>query len=262
MSLFAKHRIHKARSPFGTIEVTEKDGVRTLHLASDTVQSSMRVGRPQDLVLSYTRSMMAFLLFRPDPRRLLLLGLGGGSLAKFAYHALPRAQVRAIEINAQIVEVARTYFELPADDARLQVEIGDGAAYVAARAACADVIMVDAYDGDSHVEALATEKFYRHCAHALERDGVLAANLWANDPRFNGILERVEAAFDGRVVCLPAERPGNVIVFAFNGALGHPRWDELRRRARELEQQYGLEFASFVGSLARLNAHDDKRLLV
>ena len=72
----------------------------------------------------------------------------------------------------------------------------------------------------------------------------------------------VEAAFPRGVACLPAEKPGNVVVFGFNSAPGQPRWEDLRHRARDLEQRYGLDFGKFVGALARLNAHDDKRLLI
>src|SRR5262245_14571019 len=73
------------------VYITERFGVRSLHIGSDTIQSSMRLTRPIDLELSYTRSMMAFLLFRDPPARVLMIGLGGGSLAKFVYHRLPAA---------------------------------------------------------------------------------------------------------------------------------------------------------------------------
>ena len=70
--------------------VSERFGVRSLHIGSDTIQSAMRLARPNDLELAYTRSMMAFLLFTERPARVLMIGLGGGSLAKFIYHRMPR----------------------------------------------------------------------------------------------------------------------------------------------------------------------------
>jgi len=254
--------VHKARSTYGTVEVIDEDGVRTLYLGSRTVQSSMRVDRPHELVLSYTRSMMAFLLFRPEPARALLLGLGGGSLARFIRHALPGTHVTAVEINPAVIAAAREHFFLPADDAQLNVELGDGADYVAARSACADVIMVDAYDGDEQVDALASDKFYAHCSTALAPDGVLVANVWSNDRRFDAIVGRIEAAFPRGVLCLPAKKPGNVVVLGFDRSPGQPSWIDLRRHARTLEARYGLEFVEFVGALGRMNPHDDKRLKV
>ena len=78
------------------LEVRERQGVRTLHLETDTVQSAMRVDAPYALELSYTRAMMAFLLFAPPPSKALLIGLGGGSVAKFLFRALPQTALQVV----------------------------------------------------------------------------------------------------------------------------------------------------------------------
>ena len=90
--MLGKWKIGRAFSREVTVEVSEQDGIRSMHLGSDTVQSSMRLDDPSALVLSYTRAMMAFLLFRPRPAHLLMLGLGGGSLPKFVYKHFPEAR--------------------------------------------------------------------------------------------------------------------------------------------------------------------------
>src|SRR3990170_3428003 len=97
----------------GSVYVTEKFGVRSLHIESETIQSSMRLARPNDLELAYTRSMMGFLLFGPAPRRVLLVGLGGGSLAKFIYHRLPGTASEVLEISPDVVAVAQRWFQVP-----------------------------------------------------------------------------------------------------------------------------------------------------
>jgi spermidine synthase len=61
---------------------------RFLHLDLNAIQSAMQINDPNRLSLAYTRKMMAFLLFKPAPARILLLGLGGGSLAKFCHQRL------------------------------------------------------------------------------------------------------------------------------------------------------------------------------
>jgi spermidine synthase len=87
-------------------------------------------------------------------------------------------------------------------------------------------------------------------------------NLWGSDRRFNECLLRIEGAFEGRVVCVPALQKGNIIVLAFNGRPTQTRWDELRDRARALEGKYGLEFVRFVEVMKRLNPHTERRLLI
>src|SRR5689334_20507653 len=118
----------------------------------------MRVAEPFALALDYTRCMMAFLLLHPEPRRALMIGLGGGSLAKFFHRHFRRTRVRVVELDERIVATARTRFALPPDDARLSVEVGDGAEALTPE--CCDVLVVDAFDDEIHVPKLAAERFY------------------------------------------------------------------------------------------------------
>lgn len=262
MKILQNWRMRKPEEDSESVYISEKFGVRTLHIGSDTVQSSMRLTRPNDLEISYTRSMMAFLLFNPDPRNVLMIGLGGGSLAKFVYHRLPQARTVAVEINPRVIAVARQFFHLPPDDERLLLVAGDGAGYVGNEALRADVIMVDGYDAESQVEALSTPAFYRDCARVLGGTGILVVNLWGGDRNYISCVERIAHAFDRLVACLPAGRPGNVVVLAFKQSPGQPPWEDLRARARTLETVHGLEFTRFVQELAVMNPHDRDRLLL
>ncbi|RPI47821.1 MAG: spermidine synthase [Betaproteobacteria bacterium] len=240
------------------IEVRERNGIRTLHLGSDTIQSAMRVDQPDTLELSYTRAMMAFLLFCSPPRRVLLVGLGGGSLAKHIFRTMPEASIDVVEVNEGVVDVARTYFHLPAACPRLTLSIGDGADYVFSLEAQVDALLVDAYDGRSLAASLATDHFFAGARRALGPVGVLAMNLWSNDRAFDRNVQRIERAFYGRCLCLPAERPGNVIVLAFANELepARLRWATLHERAGELRERFGLEFPTFVRNLRQMNQHD------
>ena len=262
MKFLQSWRVRKPEEDSESVYISEKSGVRTLHIGSDTVQSAMRIARPHDLEVAYTRSMMACLLFAPDPREVLMVGLGGGSLAKFIYHRLPRARTVAIEVNPRVAVIAREYFLVPQDDARLTVVIGDGAAYLQRVKLAADLIVIDGYDAESQVEALSTPAFYRDCARALGESGIMVVNLWGGDRNFTTCVNRLAAAFDGLVACLPAGKPGNIAAFAFKRSPGQPTWRELNARAQELEANYGLEFTRFARELAVMNPHDSERLLL
>jgi len=262
MSLFARWRSRKSHDDPQAVYVSEKFGVRSLHIGSDTIQSSMRIAAPNDLELAYTRSMMGFLLFNDTPERVLMIGLGGGSLAKFIYHRLPQASTTVVEINRNVVAIARQHFEVPADCTRFTVVIGDGAEYMSRDSGSVDVVVVDGYDAVSHVAELSSEPFYSACRRRLSPGGVLVVNLWGSDRRFDDILRRMETAFPAGTVCLPAEKPGNIIVFAFRDFPGPRTWNELQQRARSLCDRYGLEFPRFVASLRKMNRHDERGLLL
>jgi len=156
--------------------------------------------------------------------------------------------------------VARRMFEVPAGDGRFTVRVCDAADFIAREGPAYDTILVDGYDGESQVETLSSRAFYAACRRRLAARGVLVVNLWGSDRAFDDCLERIESAFPAGALCLPAERPGNVIVFGFRDAPGNPRWDELEARARALDARYGLEFGKFVRGLRKMNRWDEERL--
>jgi spermidine synthase len=242
MRLFSK-RLAKSVTPDMTVEVTEERGVRQLHLGTQSTQSAMRISRPWDLELAYTRAMMACLLFKPGPDEVLMIGLGGGSLAKFIRKHRPATRVTAVEISPQVVAAARSHFFLPEDDAHLQVRVGDGAEYVPAHPGSADVILLDGFDAGNQVESLATLEFYQACRRALRPGGVLVVNLWGRDPEFITWFSRLVAAFEGQVAWLPVMGKNNVIAFGVGGEDGAARI--ARAEIEKLSKKWGLDFATF-----------------
>lgn len=260
MNLLGNWRIRKPAMDEETVYISEKFGVRSLHIGSDTIQSAMRIAKPNDLELSYTRSMMGFLLFNEHPQSVLIVGLGGGSVAKFIYHRMPWTQIRAVELRERVLTVARRYFHVPDNDARFEVVVGDGAEFVTRADVRADVMLIDGYDAEAHVAELSSLKFYRECRERLNPGGMIVVNLWGGNREFNDTLKRIEEAFPAGTVCLPAEKPGNIIVFAFRDHAGSVEWQELNRRADALESAYELEFLRFVAALRKFNRYDSARL--
>lgn len=254
--------VHKSVVGAASVEVTEKDGIRSLHLGSVTVQSSMRLAAPYELVLAYTRGMMAFLLFLPTPRTVLAIGLGGGSLPKFIWRYVAGARTTVVEINPQVVAVARSHFHMPPADDYLQIVIGDGAEYVRNPAIETDVLMVDSYDSFGIARDLSSQDFYDACCAALSPHGVLVVNLWGSDKNFDTYLQRIEQAFDGRVLIMPTGRPGNIIVFGFRRSPGNLRWSVLREHGKALQEQYRIDFLEFVERLRDNNLNTANRLLL
>lgn len=235
------------------VQISEKNGVRLLHLGGPAVQSAMRIRAPFELELEYTRAMMAFALFHPSARDVTLIGLGGGSIAKFIHHHLQSVRLTALEVNPEVVAAARAYFLLPADDERLTVRVADGATYVREQREALDVLMVDGYDAERIVEDLASPDFYRACLTALRPGGVAVFNLWGSDRRFETYRWRLQDAFCGRMLLLPAEQKGNVVVFGFKPPLPALNFTLLRGRAERCQGDLGLEFPRFLERLRSYN---------
>ena len=140
LNLFRKSRTESE------VEVSESRGVRSLYLGSPTVQSSMSLAHPNDLILDYTKAMMSFLLFHVRVHSVACIGLGGGSIPKFIRKMLPEINICVIENSQQVINVARQYFFLPENDEKLSVVYSDGITWIDS-AGEYDVIMLDAFDG-------------------------------------------------------------------------------------------------------------------
>lgn len=201
------------------------------------VQSEMRLSRPDALVLRYNRAMMGFVLFQPAPRHILMVGLGGGSLAKFCYRHFPQARITVIELRADVIAL-RAQFRIPPDDRRLRIVHADAAEYLARRreSGDVDVLLVDGFDEHGLPAALGSTTFYASCRRALRPDGVLVANIFSYDPAYAAMLRRLRSTFAQRLCQLDGVAGNNRIVFALRpGADPQARaprmWRLLRRRA-------------------------------
>jgi spermidine synthase len=244
----------RRRSPgHSPVEISERNDIRFLHLGGPAVQSAMRLKEPYALDLEYTRAMMAFLLFRREPSDIALIGLGGGSIAKYIYRHLPQSRLTALEINPEVVAAARAYFMLPPDDERLSVITGDGAAFVHANPDSQDVLLVDGFDAKRIVDALASAEFYRACRDMLRPGGLAVFNLWGSDEYYPRYFDRLSRAFGEHVLQLPAEKKGNIIIFAFRKPLPTVKFEPLLRNAQILEAELGLEFEAFISRMRNWN---------
>jgi spermidine synthase len=198
--------------------VFENRGTKALHFSLHEIQSRMRLDDPDALDLEYTRTMMGFLLFVPDPRRIGMVGLGGGSLAKFCHRHLPAARIEVVEINPHVLAL-RDDFQVPPDGERLQVVLGDGARFVRQRAQAFDVLMIDGFDSEGMPEGLATQRFYDDCHAALRPGGLLVVNLHLGDARYQVLVDRLRRSFDDAVLAVHDSDGSNSIVFAAKGPL-------------------------------------------
>lgn len=191
---------------------------KSLHFCMDEIQSTMNLMAPHALALAYTRTMMAALLFKPQPATLAMIGLGGGSLAKFCQRQLPRTRIKVVEINPHVLAL-RHEFQVPEDDARFRVVLGDGAEFVRFAPYPLEVLMVDGFDYDGQPPALCSQQFYDDCRDALQPGGLLVVNLHTGHADFSLHLSRIERSFDGEVLALGDEDCSNTIVFASKGPL-------------------------------------------
>jgi spermidine synthase len=247
MSVPTSPRFSQPGHPPATI--TEFEGVRSLHLGTSWVQGSMRLGKPDAIELEYVQMMMMWMLFVPQPRRIVQLGLGSAALTKFCYQKFPEARVTAAELNPNVIAICQEHFGLPPNDARLDVREMDALDFVLDRAnhGTIDVLQVDLYDEEARGPVLDTPEFYRACADCLAPNGIMTANVFGDVANYDKNLAAMEQAFDA-VVWLPEVHDANIVVIAFKRA---PQIDfaVLYERAAEIKRRYNLPAKGWVDGL-------------
>lgn len=206
----------QASAQFAKPFVYEELNSKALHFSISEIQSRMQIQDPFALDLEYTRTMMGFLLFNPEPTSIAMIGLGGGSLAKFCHRFLPRTRIQVIEINPHVIAL-RNEFHVPADDERFTVVQDDGARYVRSRATRPDVLMVDGFDTQGLPARLSSQRFYDNCAAMLQPGGTMVANLHFGQSNHDKVLERISRSFMDAVLVVDDGELSNSIVFACKG---------------------------------------------
>lgn len=257
-----RKKIHRSRDNEQSVDVGEVNGVRSMYLGSDTIQSSMLVKAPYDLQLAYSKGMMLFLLFAPQVKDVLVMGLGGASIPKYLYHYHPDIKIRAVELNPKVIAVARSHFFLPDNDARLQIIEGDGVEYIYQHPNTTDLLMLDMFDGKGIPLDMYSQDFFDACYDCTSDNGVVAINLWGSDKNFDIYLQRIEQSFDERVMVVPTGRPGNIVVMGFKRVPLELRWEQLREKARALDNQWQLDFMGLLERIKDHNPNTNNRILM
>lgn len=219
----------------------EAEDALSLEFDDGVVQSRMSHAEPTRLVLEYTRLMMGFLLFQPQPARIAMIGLGGGSLAKYCRSRLPEADFTAVEISPAVLALGDV-FGIPRAGSHFHILCEDGAAFVRRAGATLDVLLVDGFDRDGLPPELSSVAFYDACRERLAAGGVLAVNLHRDDPAYRTFIERIGTAFAGQLAVIEADASDNAIAFATDGR--PPSFEVLVSHLRRLDAAHPVDLGT------------------
>ena len=232
--------LFRDESPFNTVIVTEDaQGMRTLRFEEHGArQSVVKVGDPDYLALPYAKAMHVGLAAAKDPKRVLIVGLGGGTIPQFLHRHFPDLLIDVVELDPVVARVAKDYFGFRPDD-KMRVYVEDGRKFIERSAPVYDVIYLDAYSADSVPYALTTSEFLEATRRALAPGGVVAGNVWSSrsNKLYPSMIRTYQHVFN-QVAITDVQGVGNRIVVAAAG--GEPlakarlvrRAAEMGRRAR------------------------------
>ncbi len=193
--------IHEERSKYRDITVTQVGERRCLLFnvhRGDRNQTCMLMNDRDRLVFDYTRMSFAGLLLRPDPARVLVIGLGGGSIPRTFADLFPTARVDVVEIDEAVVRVAREFFHF-AETAAVRVHVDDGRLFIkraGMRGETWDYIVLDAFSGDYIPEHMLTREFLDEVRRVMSPDAVLVANTFSTSRLYDHESVTYQRAFN------------------------------------------------------------------
>jgi len=223
--------LHTERSLYQSIVVYEQGGLRCMSFYRRAVrgarQTCMKVANPNDLIFDYTKMMTAALYVVPEPARILVIGLGGGTLPKIFEKLLPDARIDAVEVDRAVISVADRFFGMRAHD-RLRVHESDGRVFVkrAIGRGSYDLVVLDAFNQDYIPEHLLTQEFLTEVRQLMKPGSVLAANTYTGSALYAHESATYGAVF-GQFYNLRAGS-NRVIIARLGGLLSR---EELQRNA-------------------------------
>jgi len=168
--------VYQKDTPYNTLTVVdyEERGVRTIYL-NNMPHSAMYLNGSNSAVFTYTDYFNLALVFNPGVENVLFIGGGGFSGPKQFLEYYPDVNVDVVEIDPQVVKVARDYFNV-SDDPRQRVFVDDGRAFLGG-AGKYDLVVLDAYSKTYVPFHLMTLEFFEALDEHLEPDGILVSNL-------------------------------------------------------------------------------------
>ncbi len=247
--------VHKERSLYQTILVVKDRSQVCLQFSvrrDQKNQSCKDLRDPQKMLFSYTRMMMASLLLIDAPKRVLMVGLGGGTIPTALNELYPQAVIDAVEIDPAVVRMAREYFAFESNE-RLRVHEIDARVFTKRarkRGTQYDLILLDAYNGDYIPEHLLTREYLEESKALLTPNGVLAANTFAVSDLYDHESATYAAVF-GRFYNFRRWDSSNRVIIARPAGLPEDT-DSLNGRAALLAERlrpYGVPIERYLKDL-------------
>lgn len=240
--------LHDSADEFGLIRVFDDGQFRILSFAESDEQSRMRIAAPHVLQHEYTQAMALSLLFC-QPKRVCILGLGGGTLVNALYHAIPSVQITAVELRQEVLDVAEMYFKIPKGK-RIHLEHADAGEYLEkGLSKKVDLLMTDIYHAEGMDKQVLQASFVENCVKNIKENGWLILNCWTGGDDKNDLHELLKIHFsDVRALDTGT---GNWVILAGKQTSSFSN-KELKNQANKLSQKLEIPLNKWLSRLTTL----------
>ena len=233
-------RLAHIETPYNDVFITKRQHqlVMSFQLKGwDYTESVSNLLDPDDLPLRYAQVMTIAAIYPEAPRKILMLGLGGGSISTYLGRFMPETAITTVEIDPGVITAAKTYFGLREND-RMRYLAGDGRVFLNRNSELYDLILLDAYRGGYVPFHLLTREFYSLAKQRLAPGGAAAFNVHDGSKLYASTVKTLGEVFTS-LDLYPTGR-GEVIAIGSGAPVDV---QTLQRRAAALQKEHGFRFA-------------------
>lgn len=262
--------IHQEKSLYRNILVEDEGDLRCLKFnvkSSKTQQSCLYKSQPKKLVFNYTKLLMSGLLLNPEPKRILIVGLGGGTMSNTLAQLFPSSRIDNIEIDDAVINVARRYFGFSENDL-VKTYNQDGRIFIKRallKKQTYDWIILDAFNGDYIPEHLLTKEFLQETKRLLSEDGILTANTFSLSTLYAHESATYKAVFGDFYQVKSLVNSNRVILVSRNGFISRTAQEKNIEQFDAKLQAYNVDIEQLYRNMYLTKDHqdwsDDTRLL-
>jgi len=243
--------IYQQATQDGQIQVWQDDDKRSLWFDRVILQSEIFLSDPAVLPNEANRAMLAHLMFGQRPQNILLAGCGGGAIARWFNARSPQTQGDAVELSADVAEVAKEWFDFPNKQSHWQLHVADIRDFINESQKIYDFILVDLEEDQYSPRWLSDKRFLKACKNRLSEHGVLTLNIIPkNAQHYTEALWNIRQVFEHRTLSLPVSGHDNQLILAFKQA---PDTSQIKTTSEAAAKHWGLKLAPYWRSIQQHN---------
>jgi len=229
--------LHQSIDEYGPLMVLDNKDTRILAFADNDEQSKLLKLTPHIPQHTYLQAMLLVLLFC-QPKRVMILGLGGGGLIHALKHFDAGIKMTAVELREEVIVLSKRFFQLPVGK-KLTLINQDAQSFLAQKEyKKVDVVFADIYDADGVDEAQLSADFIALCANAIKDKGFLVLNCWKEHSQNQTLLTDLQTHFVDIRACLTGS--SNWVIIA-SKQQQNISVSELKSQAQTLSKQLGFQ---------------------
>ena len=253
----SKKTLIHTQTEHGELWIQQEGDRLQLKFDHQAVQTEIDREQPHHLVMTNLRYLMGVLLFIPPPKKILVLGVGGGAIIHFFQHYHPGAEITGVDYDAELIALAHEYLGLPLPGGHFSLVIEDARTFIANSTTEFDLIVVDIFEGSQSPNWMLQPAFLQALKKRLTPSAAIAFNLLIeSERRFSQFYQSLGQLFTKRTLYLENDDYENRLVFAINGEIEKRSMEQYLQQCQALSEQYDVPFAKILAAMYNLNPLD------